>query len=105
MVQGIERRKHSRVDVPAKLVTNPGLRAINLSESGMLLASRNKILVDSRIQLTLDLRGKIVEIGAVVRRCAPSQSVYEEDNMVGVQFDPLGATLLLTLREYIDSVA
>lgn len=104
MVKGIERRRHSRRDVPAKLLVNQGWQAVNLSESGMLIAGKDEMLVGSRIDLQLDLNGEVSEIGAVVRRCTPSASVYDQDNLVGVQFDPLSAAMLLKLRAYLETL-
>lgn len=102
MQNGIERRRHQRKQVPESVLIESPWRAVNLSESGMLLASKTELKLGSRIQLKLDLKGERLDYTAVVKRCMPSPSVYEQEFHVGVQFDDSTASRRLIIRRYLN---
>ncbi len=50
-----DRRRHNRIDVPADLIANDGMWAVNLSEMGMAFRSRLGFEPAATIEITLAL--------------------------------------------------
>lgn len=100
-----ERRRHQRVAVPEALTGRSGMRALNLSESGMLLASNGPLTVGRSGELEVDLPQKPVTLYYEVRRCQESKSIFDTDFRIGIEFVDISIEDSLRLRCYINSLA
>ena len=105
MANGIDRRRHSRLDVPAKLLVSKTMGALNLSESGMMIKCPKAIPVGRHLQLDLDLDGYRLAISAEVLRCTDARSIYHPGYEIGVRFEGHSVSEQLKLREFISTLS
>ena len=100
----IEKRRHPRVALSRNILRNRGLKATDISDGGLGIQTTQNLRVGSFLQLDLDLSTEQLSVRARVMRCAPSQSIFVDCNIVGVMFVDLAPSQLLLIRRFIESL-
>jgi hypothetical protein len=96
-----DRRRHERIDVPAGLVANDGICAVNLSEIGMLLSSRTAFEPNASIEITLALPSGIQMTSVRVIWCQKARSIADQGFWVGAKFLTLSGATRRAIKAYI----
>ena len=99
-----DRRGFNRIDVPAGLITEDGIWAANLSESGMGLWTRMAFELDVTIEITLDLPSGKQKASARVVWCQRARSNSDQDFVVGVEFGALSRATRRAIKAYIAAI-
>ncbi|TDJ31499.1 MAG: PilZ domain-containing protein [Gammaproteobacteria bacterium] len=98
---GDDRRRHSRIDLPGSLISNDGIWAVNLSETGAALRSRTAFEPDAIIEITLALPSCKQKVLVRVVWCRKALSISEGEFLVGVAFVALSRATRRAIQAYI----
>ena len=100
----LAQRRHHRVTLSRDIVTSPGLKAIDLSESGLGVETMQALKIGSVIPLELKLDGLELGVQAQVMRCAPSQSIFKNCNIAGLMFVNVPPSDTIKIRRFIEQL-
>ncbi len=95
----------NRIEVPAGLIADDGIWAVNLSEMGMTLHSRTAIEPDATIEITLALPSCKQKASARVVWCQSARSFADQGFLVGVTFVALSRATQRAIKAYIAECA
>ncbi len=96
-----DRRRHNRIDVPADLIANDGMWAVNLSEMGMGFRSRLGFEPAAIIEITLALPSCKQKASGRVVWCKRAPSNVKGEFLVGVTFVELSRATRSAINAYI----
>ncbi len=99
-----DRRGLKRIDVPAGLITEDGIWAANLSESGMGLYTRMAFELDATFEITLDLPSGKHDTSVRVVWCQRVCSNSDRDFLVGVEFVALSRATRSAIKAYLTAM-
>ncbi|MCH8140917.1 MAG: PilZ domain-containing protein [Proteobacteria bacterium] len=98
---GDDRRRHSRIDLPGSLISNDGIWAVNLSETGAALRSRTAFEPAAIIEITLALPSCKQKASGRVVWCKRAPSNVKGEFLVGVTFVELSRATRSAINAYI----
>lgn len=96
-----DRRQQKRIDVPAGLIADDEIWAVNLSEIGMLLSARAAFEPDAIITISLALPFCKQRASAKVVWCHRAPSISDQGFLVGVTFVALSSSTRRAIKAYI----
>ena len=97
-----DRRQQERVfDVPAGLVAEHGVWAVNLSDTGMALCSQTPHESDTTLELTLELPSGRQKASARVIWCQRARSIADHGYILGIEFAPLPRATRKAIKAYL----